>query len=361
MQEAVDAVAKYGTQQAAADALGLPKNTFQHRYRSGIRAGLDEAIVHPAPQGHRVKGVSTLYNSKGDVTAQWVKTTANQIPLEELIEHLQGAFQDVQPLRKIKRPAQTDADLLAVYLLADWHIGLLAWARETGEDFDIKIAREVILGAMEKLILATPAADEAIVLGLGDMLHFDGYEPITARSHNQLDTDSRYPKVLRTAADMIVATVEMALQRHKTVRVRILAGNHDDSAAIALGIALSMYFTKHDRVIVDDSPSRFFWHRAGKVFIGATHGDKTKMKDLPLVMAHDRPDDWAASTYRRIFCGHFHNEMSIEEGGVIVTTMRSPVARDAYHSFAKYRAGRSVYSETFNIDGSQAAAVKINL
>jgi hypothetical protein len=52
-QEAVDAVKKYGSQTLAAEALNINYRTFQHRYRQGIKAGLDEAIVHPAPQGQR--------------------------------------------------------------------------------------------------------------------------------------------------------------------------------------------------------------------------------------------------------------------------------------------------------------------
>src|SRR5690606_18480216 len=232
------------------------------------------------------------------------------------------------------------------------------WAEETGENYDLAIARDTILTAMARLISASPPSDTAIVLGLGDLLHFDGYEPVTARSRNFLDADGRYPKVLKTSAQMVIATIDLALRRHERVLVRILPGNHDDQSAVAVSLALALYYDGHARVTVDDSPSRFWWHRFGQVFFGATHGHKATMKDLPLVMAHDRPHDWAASTYRRIFSGHLHHERRIEEGGVIVTCMRSPVAKDAYHSFEKYRAGRSVYSETFRADGSEAATLQ---
>jgi hypothetical protein len=160
---------------------------------------------------------------------------------------------------------------------------------------------------------------------------------------------------------MIFATIDLALTRHKRVVVRILAGNHDQKASIALATALWMTFRGHKRVTVDDSPSYFWWYRFGKVFLGATHGDKAKMQDLPLVMAHDRPMDWAQSTYRRIYTAHVHHESRIEIGGVIVTSMRSPAARDAYHSFEKYRSGRSVYSETFSSDGKSSSGATVNL
>lgn len=361
-QEAVDAVAKYGSVQAAAEALGVNRCTLRHRYRLGVLAGLDEAIVHPAPQGHAVKGVSTLYGPTGNVLQQWVKTKAGELDLDQITEAIGEALSEYRGMYVPQiEPAGTETDTLSVYSLVDWHVGLLAWAEETGENYDLAIARDVILNSMARLISATPPSKECVILGLGDLLHFDGYEPVTSRSRNFLDADGRYPKVLKTAVQMVIATIDMALRRHDTVLVRILAGNHDDQSAVAVGLALSLYYDGHARVTVDDSPSRFWWYRFGKVFLGATHGDKLKMKDLPLVMAHDRPHDWAASSYRRIYTGHIHHDSKIEEGGVIVTSMRSPVAKDAYHSFAKYRSGRSVYSESFRSDGSQAASLQFNL
>jgi hypothetical protein len=361
-QEAVDAVVNYGSQNEAARRLGLNRATFLHRYRAGIKAGLDQAIVHPAPQGHTVKGVSTLYGASGNVVAQWVKTKAGELDFEQITEAIGDALSEYRgTFIPQASPAATDDDSLTIYPLIDWHVGLLAWAEETGENYDLAIARDTILNAMARLVAATPPSKQCVVLGLGDLLHFDGYEPTTSRSKNFLDADGRYPKVLKTAVQMVIATIDMALRRHDSVLVRILAGNHDDQSAVAVGLALSLYYEGHARVTVDDSPSRFWWLRFGKVLLGATHGDKAKMRDLPLVMAHDRPHDWAASTYRRMFTGHLHNERKIEEGGVIVTCMRTPVAKDAYHSFERYRAGRSVYSETFRSDGSQAANLQFNL
>lgn len=361
-QEAVDAFEQYGSKKLAAEALGIPWNTFDHRYRAAVKAGLDSAIVHPAPQGHTIKGVSTLYGPSGNIQAQWVKTKVGEIPIEEMIESIKGAFEEYRGASLLgPEPLFSESETLTVYPLVDWHVGLLAWSRETGEDYDLKIARDVIMRAMTRIIASSPASSHAIVLGMGDMLHFDGYEPTTSRSKNFLDADGRYPKVLKTATEMIVATIDLALQRHQTVGVRILPGNHDDQSAVAISLALAMFYANNLRVSVDDSPSRFWWYRFGAVFLGGNHGEHAKMRDLPMVMAVDRPADWAASTYRRIYTGHVHHESEIEVGGVIVTSMRSPVAKDAYHSFNKWRSGRSVYSETFNRDGSDAARMQINI
>lgn len=313
------------------------------------------------PEGHEIKGLSTLVGPDGRTVSQWVKTRPGELSIEEITAQIKAGLNGIEHPEIPENQTQTEANLATVLPLADWHIGLLAWHRETGESWDLSIAKQTILRAVSRCINACPPSDTCVVLGLGDMLHFDGYEPITAKSGNHLDTDGRYPKVLRTAADMICSTVEMAAARHKNIIVRILPGNHDSRSALALSIALSMRYENAERVTVDDSPSYFWWWRWGKVFLGATHGDKAKMKDLPLVMAADRPQDWAASTYRKVFTGHIHHERKIEDGGVIVESLRTPVAKDAYHSFERYRSGRSVYAETFDRSGEDVSRVSVNI
>ncbi|QTN02454.1 hypothetical protein GTN27_04405 [Ochrobactrum sp. EEELCW01] len=395
LQEAVDLVREHGTIIAASRASGIKRSTLQDRvfkakaaglfspvqpipgfeisrYSSTVRNGqvVSESIQQkPAeamgrfnvPGGHYIKGVSALVDADGNVKQQWLKTgmDPNALDIVEAVRDVISDYAGASHL--IPEPDVAHENTFTVIPLPDWHIGLMAWARETGENYDLKIARETIMQAMVSVINQSPPSSHAIILGLGDMLHFDGYEPVTSRSGNFLDADGRYPKVLRTALDMVRSTVDLALQKFRTVEVRILPGNHDDQSAVALSLAFSLFYENNERVTFDDSPSRFWWKRIGKVFLGATHGDKTKMRDLPLVMAADNPHDWADSTYRRIYCGHIHHESAIEEGGVLVTSLRSPVAKDAYHSFSKYRSGRSVYSDTYDVSGRMASSVKVNL
>ncbi len=110
-QEAVDALQKYGSQQAAADALGLSRTTYQSRLYAGIKAGLDQAIVHPAPQGHTVKGVSTLYDAGGNVAMQWVKTRSDGPDPEELAEKLRGIFEGMTPAAQLREIGRLEAKL----------------------------------------------------------------------------------------------------------------------------------------------------------------------------------------------------------------------------------------------------------
>lgn len=258
MQEAVDAYAKYGTEYAAAEALGISRGAFSNRFRRGVKAGLDQAIVHPAPQGHMVKGVSTLYAGDGTVVQQWVKTRTDGPSLDDIAQAVKFALDGyVSPPQLIPNPQSTDADLATVYPLSDWHIGLLAWHQETGDDWDLSIAKDVISRAMRRLVASSPASEQAVVIGLGDLLHADNYQNRTARSGHVLDVDGRYPKVLRVATELVIETIELALQKHAKVLVRLIPGNHDDQSAIAVSLAIEMFFAGNERVTVDTDPSRW--------------------------------------------------------------------------------------------------------
>ncbi len=402
LRAAIAVVQEYGTISAASLATDIPYSTLERHYKQGLRlAERGEFGTDPVMPGFRINQISTKRDANGDTVQEFIqqrpgrggpynptkglnlkgKTTfvdvvgderrvtrevymerRGQFDPDMLVEALRSAFDDMKGRAPaIPAPKAIEKELLSVYPLIDWHVGLMSWASETGENYDLKIARETIMPAMRRLIAATPPAEEAVILGIGDLLHFDGFVHETPQSGHPLDADGRYPKVLETAADMVEETVELASARHRRVTVRILRGNHDPVSAVAVAMALRRVFRGNKRVTVDADQGYHWWLRRGKVFLGGSHGDKAKMRDLPMVMAHDRPEDWAASTYRKIFTGHIHHESKIEEGGVIVESMRSPVAKDAYHSFNKWRSGRSVYSETFNIDGSEAATLTFNL
>lgn len=382
-EQAVAALdAAMGNQSNAAKALGVPRGTFQNRLKAAARYGLmgplkaregfsivqitermpdgTSVVTKPefdeptAPAGMVENGRSVYVPGKG-----WFKY-GKEVAEGALVEAVRAAF-DGYTAPPVVAPRDVRDDIVTVIPLPDIHVGLLAWEEETGGNYDTHIARETMRVAIADLVESMPPSKHCLVLGLGDLLHFDGYEARTERSGNPLDTDSRYPKVLREALRLVKYTIDLCLLRHGHVEVRLMAGNHDAKAALAVALALSEGYAGDERVTIDDSPAYIWFRRYGKVLLGATHGDKAKPDQMPLLMAVDRPQDWAASTRRRVFTGHVHHERLREIGGVIVETLRAPVAKDAYHSFEGYRAGRSVYGYTFWTDGSRMAKQEFEL
>ena len=352
---------KYPSSTAMAYAIGEPETTVRARY-TRARQRLGSEFPQLPPDGFRVKGTSTLYDAGGDVKLTWVKTREDERSIQDLVSEIKEALDGYVPTDlSPKTPETTDSDIAILYPLADWHVGLLSWKKETGHNYDLKIAQTVIKAAMGRLIACAPNSSQGVVVGLGDLLHADNFEATTNRSKNVLDVDGRYPKILRASTELVIYTVDLALQKHESVLLRILPGNHDEQSALAVTLALALYFQNNPRVTVDDDAGRFWWWEWGKCLLGATHGDKAKMKDLPLIMAARNPAAWGRTKFRYIHTGHIHQESGIEKNGVTVESHRSPVAPDAWHVGMGYGAGRSVSAITYHKEHGEIIRQKVKI
>jgi len=307
------------------------------------------------PEGMAIKAISRLQDADGNTSVEWVKYDSTKRDHDSVIEQVKSAFGNMAspPCISFKPlDAQTNKNLLAFYPLADLHIGLLAWGEETGEDWDTSIAVNKYQACMERVAAGTENAETAIILSGGDLTHTDGFKPMTPASGNILDADTRWPKMVDAAINLLVFQVELARQKHKKIIVRILPGNHDETTAIAITYALNAWYRNDKAVTVETDPSIFFWYRFGKTMIGATHGHTCKLVDMPLVMANRRADDWGKSMFRFVHGFHIHHKIKLiwEDGGVIGETHQSPCAQDAYHFQKAYLSGRSMQSITYHKD-----------
>jgi hypothetical protein len=343
----------------AALAIGKSRQTVQDRILS---ARARKILPDGQPlDGYRVKGTSTLYDGEGNVKATWLKTDATAPSIEEIGEQIREALEGYEPPKSFaEAPQVSDADIATIYPLADWHVGLLSWKKETGHNYDLKIGQHIIKTAMTRLIGVSPGSAQGVVLGLGDLMHADNYRNQTAKSGHFLDVDGRYPRVLLVSTQLIIFTIDLALQRHESVLVRILPGNHDDQSAIAVTLAVSMYYSNNPRVTVDDDAGRFWWWTWGKCLVGATHGDQAKMKDIPLIMANRNPEAWGRSKHRYAYTGHIHKETAIDNG-VKVESFQTPVAPDSWTVGMGYCPTRSVQSVTLHKNDGEVMRQKVNI
>jgi hypothetical protein len=312
------------------------------------------------PSGHTIKGVSALVDAEGRTIQQWVKTRNEYAP-QDIAAILKEAFVDVAPAAPVVAPSLVSADLLTITPLADWHIGLFAWHREADTNWDLRIAEDVIGAAVEDLIERTPPSAQAIVLGGGDLLHSDSNENKTAKSGNALQVDGRYQKVLMTACRLVVRTIDANLKRHGHVTVRILPGNHDEHASVAVAYFLLAWYRNEPRVTVDVDPSLFFWFRFGKVLIGATHGHTVKLKDMASIMAHRRAEDWGATRHRFVHGFHIHHssKFATEGNGVISESHQTPTPQDAWHFGAGFLSGRSMQAISYHSSFGEVSRVRV--
>jgi len=302
----------------------------------------DHDLTHVVPSPLVLKGTSSLYKD-GELKLQWVKTKLSE---EQLRKHLEivvatltKSIEGLSPL--IAAPSAANNDLLCVYIMGDPHFGMYAWARESGDDFDTSIARNISIAAVDRLIVSSPVSDTAILLSVGDTLHADNqFNQTTAGT--TVDTDTRFSKVLEITIDTFRHMILRLLEKHQNVVVRLVKGNHDTHSHLALGFALKGYFNNNDRVVIDLDPSDFWYYSFGKVLIASTHGDKTKQDKLLGVMVSDRPEAVGSSRHRYWYTGHIHHQTVKELEGCTCESFQTLAPKDAWHSGKGYRSGRSM-------------------
>ena len=304
----------------------------------------DHGMVHDVPEPFVVRGTSTLYDEDGKKKLQWVKTRLDDQKVEQLIrDFVASLIEDARGTSKlVKPPAFANEDLLAVYPIGDPHFGMYSWAAETVNDFDANIAERITTGAVDRLMTSAPAAHTGLVIPLGDLLHADDSTNRTPQHGYVLDVDTRHQRVMVIALRVVKHTIYRALEQHQKVIVRIVGGNHDPHASFAIALALSEHFDNNPRVHVDLSPAAHWYYRFGKVLLGVTHGDTTKMNALPGVMAADRSQEWGETEFRYWYCGHIHHVEVREFPGVILEYFRTLAAKDSWHASRGYRAGRDM-------------------
>lgn len=351
-------------------SVGSLRNRISYAFQKAAEQGYapEHDMESTAPETHYVKGVSSLYrigeNGERQLSRQWVKTDKRKDEAAEWARELIEALsEDLPPLPKRKADKKSYAkDLITVYPLGDPHIGMLAWAEETGEDFDLKIAERNLCGAVDRLVHTAPECETALIANLGDFFHADNLDGMTSRGGNRLDTDSRWPKALRVGVSAMRRCIESALDRHKTVHVINAIGNHDDHSAMFLSVALAQIYSNEPRVIVNDAPTIMHYHQFGNNLFAVHHGHTRKLESLPLDMATERPKEWSESENRYIFVGHFHHSWKLKEvAGVKVEGFRTLAAKDAWHVSKGYKAGRDMQAIVYHREWGEIQRSIVNV
>ena len=388
VQDAFDAIAAHKTQQAAADALGISRGALQNRLNAPKRGFLGTDPVIPGfrisqttttpnggkfvqqkpdhgapfevPEGHNVKGVSALVDAHGNTIQQWVKTHSERSP-EELADIIKAAFENwTAPNIVAPEHGDTDADTLTTYPIADAHLGLKAVADESGADFDLSIAVDRFRETTARLFERSPNSDTGLIIQLGDWTHTDDDLALTPTSKNSLQVSDRMLDITKAGVRIMVDYIYHALRKHRRVVVKILKGNHDLNAWLALYMALCEHFRDNERVTIDGGAADYWFFRWGKTLIGAHHGHRLKPEQMAGAMAMECREDWGETLYRIFLHGHLHHRRVIEVLGVSVECMRTIAEVDQHHS-GKYGSGKSLVSITFHKEHGEDGRAQINL
>jgi hypothetical protein len=354
-KQILEAIELHGGAKAASIAMGINVGGASDAYiavkKKAALQGYapDNDFTRPVPDGYVAKGVSTYYNAEGKPSGQWVKASmSHQALVDAIRETIDGFKDDIPPSSVIVAPDASEEHLCNLYTFTDYHLGMLAWHKEGGSDWNISIAEQTIIAALAKMIDQSPKAHTAVINIQGDFLHTDGKTPVTPASKHVLDADSRFPKIRRAAIRIIRSLVTMSLLRHQEVHLIIAEGNHDEESAGWLADLFSVHYEDEPRVTVNDSVLPFYVLEWGNTMLGIHHGHKVKNESLPLLFAAQFPQEWGRTTRREIHCGHRHHRDEKEYNGVTVVQHPTLAARDAYAARGGWIADRAAWAITYH-------------
>lgn len=336
--------------QRTADEIGVPVSTLKSwpSYRE-IRSPFI------------VTGRSTLRNLQtGEDVMVWEKESLDKQEAQEAREAVFAALAEQLP-RELPTPAPSavNDDLCNLYTFTDYHLGMLAWHEEGGQDWDLDIAERVLVRSLGAMIAQSPKAHTAVINIQGDFLHTDGKIPQTPAHHHVLDADTRFPKLRKAAIRLIRHMIAMALESHSAVHLIIAEGNHDEESSGWLADAFGVFYELEPRVTVDDSALPFYVFEWGKTMLGVHHGHKVKNEALPLLFAAEFPEAWGRTKRREIHCGHRHHRDEKEYNGVTVVQHPTLAARDAYAARGGWIADRAAQSISYHKEYGQVGRVMV--
>lgn len=233
--------------------------------------------------------------------------------------------------------------------IPDLHLGRLAWEKESGKNWDVKIAYREWLKAHEYFMnIAITKNVSHIVLLLGSDYYNVNNAANTTANNTPQDEDGRWQRSFDYGLRGAVDAIEMWRQHGITVEIFLVPGNHDIERLYYLGAVLSAWYRSIDDVVIHNEPTvrkYFVW---GRNLIGFSHGKDDK-KELPHIFQSEMRDYLSQCDNVEFHIGHEHQERAvIQQGSVIIRTVPSLAQMNAWETSKGYSGNRRAQAFAYN-------------
>lgn len=253
-------------------------------------------------QNSQENGLIDLYQSKITVKP---KSDDELTPLD--IADLFKA--DIKPytVNQVARDAHN-----LVLPLPDMHFGITTM-------FDVK-------GHLDKLLELINKGYKTIVIEqLGDLFHSSQMWSSQTMRGTMLD-EVDMVQAIEDAKQFFDILVPACLDNSTSVHIKQMAGNHSGNMEY---VFMEYLKAKYPQVVIKNNIKYRDAYLLDNVGIMIAHGDLAP-KNLPMLFANEFGRVWSLSHSREIHKGHFHNEKTVDEGGVISRQLGTVKPNDKY-------------------------------
>lgn len=270
------------------------------------------------------------------------------------------------------------AKKIAVVNLYDAHLDKLPLKSTCGVESTLEQNLEVFSNTIKdiKKELNNVGKLEYIIFPVGnDLFHTNGMNSNTKRG-TPIEYLCSPEEAYYQICDIITDTIK-TLAAIAPVKVIMVKGNHDEDKITVLGFWLERYFKElnnsnknFNNVEVDYLRTQRKYIQFGQNLIGFAHGDKEKSKiaQLPLIMATEVKEMWGKTTYRKMYLGDLHHGFEYQflkakdQPGVEVEYLRSVGTTDTWHQdFGWIGIPKTAYLQLFDENDGEFIRMKLNI
>jgi len=273
----------------------------------------------------------------------WLRRKVAEQRLETLFQRMLDQFKAEAPVRPALPRPRGQKGMLEISLM-DLHLGKYCWADESGRAYDPDIAEKMFWTALEDLLAkAASCPVEKILFVVGnDFFNVDNLARTTTAGTPQ-DEAMRWQESFLRGRNLMVQAIDRLMEL-APVHVLVVPGNHDTQRLWYLGSVLEAHYRNTADVTVDHTSTPRKYVLYGKNLIGFCHGNQERHEKLPVLMATERPQEWAASAEgsRHWHVGHFHSKKTKvfvaheDLQAVQVRVLPSLCPPDAWHASMGY-------------------------
>ena len=356
----IEALVEHGQLDRAAKALGINLRTLTRSMaavrKKAARLGPQDGKVDEHPPHFGVDFTTTMYRTDPETgvmtePVQWVRRSKDeQAALRAMEIAVETMAEKIPPARPARKPRKLLPENNAnLYIVTDYHLGMKAFGEETrGDDWDMKIAEEMLLDFFSHGIRTSEDASVAVLDIMGDFLHWDGLDAVTPTSKHSLDADTRFDLLVETAIRVLRQVIEMLAQTHDEVYVYIVEGNHDIVSSIWLRRMFHAFYVDDPRITVDTDHDGYHAFEWGDVALFFHHGHKRKPTNIDKVFAAKFRPLFGRTKFAFAHLGHMHNNLKLESQLMMVEQHRTLAAPDAYASRGGWQSGREANIITYH-------------
>lgn len=327
-------------------------NKYRHQIEYGIK---DDQLLRA------VSTYTPIRDDEGNlIEARWTKV---DIKHEEQVDRLRGVAEGlvdtIRPIESREFKGACQNALLSNYIISDFHLGQYSSKSETGEEWNLDTAFNVVCAWIKSAITASPKSKQAVLCDLGDWLHQDGFLPLTPASKHVLDSSGRFHEHIDASIAAFDYMIDALLDHHEHVHVLICEGNHNESSAHWMSRCIARKYENEPRVTFDLSDLPYYSYEWGATGLFYHHGHKKKINQVTEPLIANFREMYGRTKYHYGHVGHLHHREVKENALMVIEQHSTLAAKDAYSARGGYHSERGASVITYHKDFGEVARATI--